>query len=350
MLGLPDPGAAVHRMARISDFEAASNAPNADSMLDLGTTRSGSVFKQWEDIKEYMVDVDLNDVALSLPQPTAERASDVELQPVPLSGPNPSKPSPQPMSSSNATPIPEHLHGRQHKSFKSHQKKPLRIINNQGRVIVYIVGHPKEFDKVSKETIEVFERVEKSLSLNAVHTHHRRGDYGFVSTSISFGGGQTRPGNLRNSVNNESIMEELLSNWAVQHVVQFINKAFAAIHPELWKCYQCLLDDLTNAHPYLSWIFDRAHSVFASCTLNIGGVTTHRHRDHLNLGLGACPIFAIGDFNHTKGSHLVLWDLKLVIEFPSGTLIIIPSALLEHSNTLRLIFDSRLSDTLTLKW
>ncbi|SJL10269.1 uncharacterized protein ARMOST_13653 [Armillaria ostoyae] len=131
MIGLPDPGAAVHHMAHISDFGAASNAPNADSTLDLGTTHSGSVFKRWDDIEEYMVDVDLNDLALSLPQPTAERASDVELQPVPLSGPNPSKPLPQPTSSSNATPIPEHLHGRQRKSFKSHQK--FRIQRREAR-------------------------------------------------------------------------------------------------------------------------------------------------------------------------------------------------------------------------
>ncbi len=112
-------------------------------------------------------------------------------------------------------------------------RKPLHIIDNQGRVIVYIVGHPKEFDKVSKETIEVFERAEKLLSLNAAHTHHRRGEYGFVSTGISFSRGQTRPGNLHNTMNNESVMEELLSNWAVQHVVQFIN----------------------SMSPYLSYIF-----------------------------------------------------------------------------------------------
>ncbi|KAK0229526.1 hypothetical protein EDD85DRAFT_957284 [Armillaria nabsnona] len=126
MLGIPDPGAAVHRMACISDFGAASNAPNANSMLDLGTTCSGSVFKQWEDIKEYMIDVDINDLALSLPQPITECTSDVTLQLIPLSSLNPSKPSPQPMSSSNATPILEHLHSQQRKSFKSHQKFCIR--------------------------------------------------------------------------------------------------------------------------------------------------------------------------------------------------------------------------------
>ncbi|PBK95192.1 hypothetical protein ARMGADRAFT_905157, partial [Armillaria gallica] len=206
------------------------------------------------------------------------------------------------------------------------------IIDNKGHVIVYIVGHPEEFEEISRETLKAFERAEQRLSLNAAHTHHRCGDFGFVAAGISFGGGQTRPGNLCNTVNNETVIDKLLSNWAVQRVVQFINKAFAAVHPELWKCYQCLLDDLTAMHPYLSRIFDREQSVFAACTVNVGGVSTRRHRDHLNLGPGACPIFAIGDFDHTKGGHLVLWDLKLVIEFPSGSLIIIPSALLEHSN------------------
>ncbi|KAJ7870832.1 hypothetical protein B0H14DRAFT_3439925 [Mycena olivaceomarginata] len=38
------------------------------------------------------------------------------------------------------------------------------------------------------------------------------------------------------------------------------------------------------------------------------------------------------DFDPTKGGHLVLWDLKLVVEFPPGALILIPSATLLHSN------------------
>ncbi|KAJ3817837.1 hypothetical protein EV361DRAFT_788150, partial [Lentinula raphanica] len=40
-----------------------------------------------------------------------------------------------------------------------------------------------------------------------------------------------------------------------------------------------------------------------------------------------------GSFDYKKGGHLVLWDLKLVIEFPPGSTAIFPSALLKHSNT-----------------
>ncbi|KAF8210848.1 hypothetical protein K438DRAFT_1752612 [Mycena galopus ATCC 62051] len=41
---------------------------------------------------------------------------------------------------------------------------------------------------------------------------------------------------------------------------------------------------------------------------------------------------ALGNFDATKGGHLVLWDLKLVVEFPPGAPILLPSATITHSN------------------
>ncbi|SJK99871.1 uncharacterized protein ARMOST_03182 [Armillaria ostoyae] len=179
---------------------------------------------------------------------------------------------------------------------------------------MYLADHLDDFNEVCKETLCVFEEVEHHLQLNLSHTHYCHGNFRFITSGISFGGGQMRPGNLRNMVHNEKVMQNLLANWAMQHVIQFINKMFAA----------------TNIP--ISHLLHHDHSIFASFILNVGGVTTRCHHDHLNLGPGACPVFAVGNFDPTKGGHLVLWDLKLVIEFPSGSLIIIPSALLEHSN------------------
>ena len=34
-----------------------------------------------------------------------------------------------------------------------------------------------------------------------------------------------------------------------------------------------------------------------------------------------------------KGGHLILWDCGLVIQFPLGSTALIPSAIIEHSNT-----------------
>ncbi|KAF8971335.1 hypothetical protein BDZ97DRAFT_1650943 [Flammula alnicola] len=74
-------------------------------------------------------------------------------------------------------------------------------------------------------------------------------------------------------------------------------------------------------------------SVFAATTFNFGpDVVCHAHRDHLNWVIGGCAITSGGIFDYTKGGHLVLIDLKLIFEFPPGSTIIIPSAMVTHAN------------------
>ena len=68
-------------------------------------------------------------------------------------------------------------------------------------------------------------------------------------------------------------------------------------------------------------------------TINLGPQTvTRKHVDHFNIPFGWCAITALGNFDHTRGGHLVLWELKLIIEFPAGSTIFIPSAIINHSN------------------
>jgi len=74
-------------------------------------------------------------------------------------------------------------------------------------------------------------------------------------------------------------------------------------------------------------------SVFACTAFNFGPrVVTKPHRDHLNLAYGWCSITALGNFDHKLGGHVVLPDLKLAIEFPAGSTILVPSAVLTHYN------------------
>ena len=73
---------------------------------------------------------------------------------------------------------------------------------------------------------------------------------------------------------------------------------------------------------------------FASTTFNLGPVvTTFPHKDMKNLSWGWCAITSFGDYDPKKGGHLVLWDLKVVLEFPPYSTIFIPSAIVMHSNT-----------------
>jgi hypothetical protein len=50
------------------------------------------------------------------------------------------------------------------------------------------------------------------------------------------------------------------------------------------------------------------------------------------MACGACLISPYGSFDHKLGGHLVLHELKLILELPPGSIVFIPSALLTHSN------------------
>ena len=72
---------------------------------------------------------------------------------------------------------------------------------------------------------------------------------------------------------------------------------------------------------------------FAAMTINLGPRTvTYRHTDHLNVPWGWCAISAFGRYDYKLGGHLILWELGITIEFPPGATILIPSAVLTHSN------------------
>ncbi|KAJ4468371.1 hypothetical protein C8J55DRAFT_409001, partial [Lentinula edodes] len=57
------------------------------------------------------------------------------------------------------------------------------------------------------------------------------------------------------------------------------------------------------------------------------------HRDWLNWPFGWCAITALGEFDASRSAQLILWELKLVIDFPHAATILIPSAVITHSNT-----------------
>lgn len=87
-------------------------------------------------------------------------------------------------------------------------------------------------------------------------------------------------------------------------------------------------------------------SIFPSAAFNFGpNVRTFKHRDVFNCPFGFCTIQALGRFNPRKGGHIILWEPKLVIEFPPASLILIPSATITHSNVPVAEGDERASFT-----
>jgi hypothetical protein len=80
--------------------------------------------------------------------------------------------------------------------------------------------------------------------------------------------------------------------------------------------------------------YDEGVGVFPCRSFNLGMQSVcYPHVDERNLAQSWCSVTALGQFDPNIGGHLVLWDLKLIVRFPPGSTILIPSALLVHSNT-----------------
>ncbi|EEB93068.1 hypothetical protein MPER_08327 [Moniliophthora perniciosa FA553] len=148
---------------------------------------------------------------------------------------------------------------------------------------------------------------------------------------ISFGGGQTRPSNLVHSPNDEALLAEARAHPAMVRKACYDDYIMKAHFPELHALYTRVLRKLTQQNPSLIPNFSQC--CFAAMTFNYGRAFTLRHIDSLNLYCGLCAVMSLGSFDHTRGGHIVLWNLGLVIELPAGCTIFFPSALIEHSNT-----------------
>ncbi|KAK1236161.1 hypothetical protein PQX77_000592 [Marasmius sp. AFHP31] len=159
---------------------------------------------------------------------------------------------------------------------------------------------------------------------------HRRGTYATISLGISFGGGQTQPGNFDQSPHNVSLLNELRMDTSVQQVARYMDHLMSSYFPRLHALYSNILHQLRVDNSELEVTFEQC--CFAALNVNFGSAVTLRHTDYLNLLFGQCAVFPVGDYDYTKGGHLVLWDLKLAIQFPPGSVILLPSALLEHCN------------------
>lgn len=92
------------------------------------------------------------------------------------------------------------------------------------------------------------------------------------------------------------------------------------------------MGELHDHYPTLRRNFN--NSIYAAVTFNLGpGTVCLEHADNGNVAHGYCAVTSGGDYDPTKGGHLVLHDLGLIIEFPPGSTILLPSSTLRHSNT-----------------
>lgn len=119
----------------------------------------------------------------------------------------------------------------------------------------------------------------------------------------------------------------------------------------LSKCASSLADTYRDTLSKLESRDAKLHrnfpeSCYSACTFNLGPRSvTYPHRDCANYAGGWCAITALGDFDPRRGGHLILWSARVAIEFPPGSTILIPSALICHSNVPIQLSNTRFSLT-----
>ncbi|KAJ7681383.1 hypothetical protein B0H17DRAFT_1138539 [Mycena rosella] len=207
------------------------------------------------------------------------------------------------------------------------------LVDARGRIFAVLVGQPRGDPGWDAAVSDAFRHISaegRAANFPAFMAKHRRGLFAVLNVGLTYGKGQTVPSRLFDS-NYAGIIDRLLGNLAIQRMASYADAAFAAWAPRLYKYYHEHDTALRKHLPHLPRNF--AGSVFSCAAFNFGpSVWTFRHRDVLNVPFGWCAIQAAGNFDATQGGHLVLWDLKMVIEFPHGALILLPSATIAHSN------------------
>ncbi|KAJ7723139.1 hypothetical protein B0H16DRAFT_1431096 [Mycena metata] len=211
------------------------------------------------------------------------------------------------------------------------------IIDAHGRIIAVLGGTPRDVEgwrAITDRAAALMETKATRLRHTEDQLYHRRAQepYPAVGRGPSYGGGQTEPCELINNKSNTQVTDEILADESFQHIIRFSNLLFRIFAPMLFLYYQTQMELLRNWNPSMVW--NVVFTVFAACTFNFGPhALTVPHLDFGNLAWGWCVITALGRFNPDRGGHLILWDLKLVIRFPPGSTILIPSAIIRHSNS-----------------
>ncbi|KAJ3764770.1 hypothetical protein FB446DRAFT_656153, partial [Lentinula raphanica] len=170
------------------------------------------------------------------------------------------------------------------------------------------------------------------FNINKPLKWHRRGHFPVKAMGVSFGSGQEVAKELYQTDRDQELINQIRDMPCFQRLAGHASAAFLTWAPRLYSFYAEYMDQLRNMIPNL--VFNFWNSIFACVTLNFGPTTTTvEHVDHMNYVYGWCAITALGNFDYKRGGHLVLWDLKLVVEVPPGWTMLIPSAFLRHSNT-----------------
>ncbi|KAJ7665345.1 hypothetical protein DFH06DRAFT_1323740 [Mycena polygramma] len=125
---------------------------------------------------------------------------------------------------------------------------------------------------------------------------------------------------------------QLFSTLAMKRLVGYGNRLLEYYCTAAFLALQAQKDDFLTYNP--DAIYPSDSSVFSAATFEFGGP----HRQTTTQGLpnryhasSWGILTALGKYCHSRGGHIILWDLGLVVSFPPGTTILLPPSIIRYS-------------------
>ncbi|KAJ7855766.1 hypothetical protein B0H14DRAFT_2579227 [Mycena olivaceomarginata] len=211
------------------------------------------------------------------------------------------------------------------------------LVDSAGRIFAVLAGQPNNasWRAAVGRAYESIKKEGSDAHFPAAMCRHRRGLFAAVTVGLGYGKGQRTPAWINNK-QRTPMVDRLLANPDITRLANFASfpgltssnfscvQFMGASTPQLLRPERCATQN-PPPRPF-------PKSVFSTATFNFGPrVWTFKPRDVCNLPFGWCAVQSLGDFDAAKGGHLVLWDLQVVVEFPAGALILLPSATVSHS-------------------
>ncbi|KAJ3570686.1 hypothetical protein NP233_g4244 [Leucocoprinus birnbaumii] len=214
--------------------------------------------------------------------------------------------------------------------------KPVMLVDDSDTVIGALAGQP-DHDSYRAECEKLFGLMTNQAQLadfDSDNLSHRRGPYPTMDVGITYA--PTRNPDIHNlklSELEKKLDAEFRKQGSEDIIQGFVESCFDLYAHGVFNYYKDHMDRLRQNPKYHRLIHNNAHGVYPGKSRNWPpGVFTWPHCDVMNLAFGWCAIVALGRFQPHRSGHLVIHNLRLVVQFPPGACILIPSAFLWHSN------------------
>ncbi|KAF8174537.1 hypothetical protein BJ912DRAFT_931392 [Pholiota molesta] len=218
------------------------------------------------------------------------------------------------------------------KGFTFSSRLPRPILDCDGRIVALIAGAPPRdttYDKDAHDLFKIIIEESDSNTFTKKELVHKRGDFPAINFGYTLPHGYNNPINLDTRHHKKKI-DRFRSSLGFTRISAFQNAAFAFWNPGVYLYQKSRIEQLLARHPELKRTAEK--TIFPTTAFNFRNVCCRKHRDTQNCPFGWCSITALGEFDHTQGGHLILDELKLIIEFPHAYIVFIPSATVTHYN------------------